>query len=553
MTPSPSIRLDRVYKVYRVGDTGVAALGGVTLEVGEGTFAAIVGPSGAGKSSILNLIGGVDAPTAGTVSVGGNDLGLLDDRERARFRRREVGFLWQGATKNLVPYLTAAQNVGLPMVLAGASVGSSARRADELLELLGLEDRKRFLPQMLSGGEQQRVAVAVALANSPSVLLADEPTAEIDSEGADRVLRALRDASGETGATVVMATHDLVAAGRADVTYRLIDGRLRTPTSQARVDAAGRLTLPDEAARLVGLSDVEVEIEADEVRIRRLDDAESAAGGGTTALAPDVDRRPGRSVSVLTPLPRPSAPPRSTPEEGTHGPLVSAEGLDRTYGGGTQVAALRDVSIRLLPGEVVAIMGPSGSGKSTLLGLLAGLDEPDAGRVLWEGRALREIPEADVGRLRATRFGIVFQSFGLFPSLSASENVVLPQLMAGLRPGTATGAAESWLTRLGLGGRLDHRVNELSAGQQQRVAIARALACEPAVVLADEPTAELDGQAAGVIFATLAQVARRGGGVLVATHDPRVLPWTDRVVLLRDGRVEAEGSPGEVADFLSTD
>jgi ABC-type lipoprotein export system ATPase subunit len=553
MTSSPSIRLDRVYKVYRVGDTGVAALGGVTLEVGEGTFAAIVGPSGAGKSTILNLIGGVDAPTAGTVSVGGNDLGLLDDRERARFRRREVGFLWQGATKNLVPYLTAAQNVGLPMVLAGASVGSSARRADELLELLGLEDRKRFLPQMLSGGEQQRVAVAVALANSPSVLLADEPTAEIDSEGADRVLRALRDASRETGATVVMATHDLVAAGRADVTYRLIDGRLRTPASQARVDAAGRLTLPDVATRLVGLSDVEVEIEADEVRIRRLDDVESAAGGGTAALAPDVDRRPGRSVSVLTPLPRPSAPPRSTPEEGAHGPLVSAEGLDRTYGGGTEVAALRDVSIRLLPGEVVAIMGPSGSGKSTLLGLLAGLDEPDAGRVLWEGRALREIPEADVGRLRATRFGIVFQSFGLFPSLSATENVVLPQLMAGMRPGTATGAAESWLTRLGLGGRLGHRVNELSAGQQQRVAIARALACEPAVMLADEPTAELDGQAAAVIFATLAKVARRGGGVLVATHDPRVLPWTDRVVLLRDGRVEAEGPPEEVVGFLSTD
>jgi len=217
------------------------------------------------------------------------------------------------------------------------------------------------------------------------------------------------------------------------------------------------------------------------------------------------------------------------------------------------VTALRDVAIRVLPGEVVAIMGPSGSGKSTLLGLLAGLDRPTAGRVRWEGRPLEEIHETEVGRLRATGFGIVFQNFGLFPSMSARENVVLPQLMAGVTPGAAAAAAESWLARLGLGGRQGHRVNELSAGQQQRVAIARALACDPLVVLADEPTAELDGQAAVVVFATLAQVALRGGGVLVATHDPRVLPWSDRVVLLRDGRIEAEGTPGDVAGSMRTD
>src|SRR5439155_17678237 len=135
----------------------------------------------------------------GTVSVGGSDLALLDDREMGTFRRREVGFVWQGATKNLVPYLTAAQNVQLPMVLAGAAVASGRRRADELLELLGLGQRATFLPRMLSGREHQRVAVALALANGPSVVLADEPTAEIDSEGADRVLRALRDACRETG------------------------------------------------------------------------------------------------------------------------------------------------------------------------------------------------------------------------------------------------------------------------------------------------------------------------------------------------------------------
>jgi putative ABC transport system ATP-binding protein len=198
-------------------------------------------------------------------------------------------------------------------------------------------------------------------------------------------------------------------------------------------------------------------------------------------------------------------------------------------------------------------MGPSGSGKSTLLGLLAGLDDPTAGSVTWQGRSLREIPGPEAGHLRATMFGVVFQNFGLIPSLSARENVVLPLLMAGTRPAPATESADRWLSRLGLAGRLDHRVNELSAGQQQRVAVARALAGEPRVVFADEPTAELDGQAAAVIFATLSEIARRGGGVLVATHDPRVLPWADRVVALRDGLVEAEGSPAEVERMLTTD
>jgi putative ABC transport system ATP-binding protein len=211
------------------------------------------------------------------------------------------------------------------------------------------------------------------------------------------------------------------------------------------------------------------------------------------------------------------------------------------------------VTVRLGPGEVVAIMGPSGSGKSTLLGLLAGLDDPTDGAVTWQGRPLREIPGQEVGRLRASLFGVVFQNFGLLPSLSARENVVLPLLMAGSRPRPATETADRWLSRLGLAGRLDHRVNELSAGQQQRVAVARALAGKPTVVLADEPTAELDGQAAGVIFATLSEVARRGGGVLVATHDPRVLSWADRVVALRDGLVEVEGSPSDVARSLTTD
>jgi ABC-type lipoprotein export system ATPase subunit len=184
---SAFIRLDHVYKVHRVGDVGVVALGGVSLEIARGEFAAIVGPSGAGKSTILNVIGGVDTATAGLVSVGGKDLSQLDATKLSAYRRMTVGFLWQGTTKNLIPYLTVAQNAELPLLLAGVRpVANRRRRTAYLLGLMGLAERANHLPATLSGGEQQRAGLVVALAHEPAVVLADEPTAEIDAEAQAR-------------------------------------------------------------------------------------------------------------------------------------------------------------------------------------------------------------------------------------------------------------------------------------------------------------------------------------------------------------------------------
>src|SRR5262249_44116864 len=169
---SAFIRLDRVYKVHPVGEAGVAALGGVSFEITKGEFAAIVGPSGAGKSTILNLIGGVDTPSAGLVSVGGKDLSQLDAARLSDYRRTMVGFLWQGTTKNLIPYLTVAQNAELPLLLAGVrSAANRRRRTAFLLELLGLAERVNHLPALLSGGEQQRAGLVVAPVREPAGLL----------------------------------------------------------------------------------------------------------------------------------------------------------------------------------------------------------------------------------------------------------------------------------------------------------------------------------------------------------------------------------------------
>jgi ABC-type lipoprotein export system ATPase subunit len=550
---SAFIRLDRVYKVHRVGDVGVAALGGVSFEVARGEFAAIVGPSGAGKSTILNLIGGVDTPTAGLVSVGGTDLSQLDAAELSDFRRRMVGFLWQGTTKNLIPYLTVVQNAELPLLLAGVrSVADRRRRTAYLLELIGLEERANHLPAMLSGGEQQRAGLVVALAQAPPIVLADEPTAEIDAEGADQVVEALRAACTELGSTVVMATHDLVAASRTDITFRLIDGRVRGPAGRASLDSSGRITLPDAAASLLGsaASELEVELEGDEVRIRRFQEAIDYDPGGPARRVRAVRSRAPVALAGQHAVTSDAASAAS----GAEAPLLSAEELHRTYGhGGTSTVALQDVSLQLASGELVVVIGPSGSGKSTLLGIVGGFEAPDSGRVMWHGQPLAELSPTELARRRAAEFGLVFQSLGLFPALTARENVYLPLLISRAGPDSAAAATEKWLRRVGLEDRAEHRLFELSLGQQQRVAVARALARDPDIVLADEPTAEMDHEAANNVIDALREVSLRGGGVILASHDPRVLLVADRVLVLRAGRMVAEGSPGKVARFLTTD
>jgi peptide/nickel transport system ATP-binding protein len=561
----PVVQCDRLYKIHRIGDTGVAALGGITLRVARGEFVAVVGPSGSGKSTLLSLVGALDVATAGVVSVEGRDLGQLSGEEKTTYRRDRVGFVWQGLGSNLVPYLTVEQNVLVPQVIARQRRQIRLRRTRTLLRMVRLQDRAHHFPPMLSGGEQQRAAIAVALANNPPILLADEPTAEIDVAAAEQVLQAFRLACQETGTSVIMATHDLLAAGRADRVLRLVDGRLRPPVLPGRSDHQGNLELPSDAVRLLADSELDVELDGVEVHIRRREpppDSREALAQLTSDFdrpmaAPLKDRR--------IPVRPPTKPPTRSPDEdeepapapaqvgGEGGPLLQAQGLVRIYAGAHAVTALDDVEVQMRPGEFLVVMGPSGSGKSTLLGLLAGLDRADAGGVLWRDRPIWEMTADERSAIRCSGLGIVLQSLGLLPSLSALENVQLSLLASGRAEREAREEAVTWLSRLGMADHMHHRLFELSAGQQQRVAVARALSIRPEVVLADEPTAELDAQASAVVLTALEDVVRTGGAVLVATHDPSVLSLATRALLLRDGRLEHEGPPEDMAQFVTTD
>ncbi len=222
--------------------------------------------------------------------------------------------------------------------------------------------------------------------------------------------------------------------------------------------------------------------------------------------------------------------------------LVQTRDLTKVYGtGNTAVTALDHVNLSVAPGEFVAVMGPSGCGKSTLLHLIGGLDRPTSGQVTIDETPLEKLSDDKLTELRRRKIGLVFQFFNLIPVLDATENAALPLTLDGVNPAQAKEKARAWLKRVGLENRLTNRPDQLSGGQQQRVAIARALAAEPVLVLADEPTGNLDTHAADEIADLLRQVSDEWGrAVVMVTHDPRIAAYADRIIFLKDGQVVDE-------------
>lgn len=222
--------------------------------------------------------------------------------------------------------------------------------------------------------------------------------------------------------------------------------------------------------------------------------------------------------------------------------IITTRNLTKIYGSGpTAVTALDHVSISIQPGEFVAVMGPSGCGKSTLLHLIGGLDHASDGSVSVDGHTLSELDDDSLTELRRRKMGFVFQFYNLIPVLTALENAALPITLDGAKSGEAQKKASEWLIRFGLGERLSHRPDQLSGGQQQRVAIARALVAEPQLILADEPTGNLDTKSSDEIAGLLRQVSKEfGRAVIMVTHDPRIAAYADRIIFLKDGKVAEE-------------
>jgi ABC-type lipoprotein export system ATPase subunit/bifunctional DNA-binding transcriptional regulator/antitoxin component of YhaV-PrlF toxin-antitoxin module len=230
MPDRPFIVCDNLVKIYKIAQLEVVALQGLDLIVSPGELLGIVGASGSGKSTLMNILGGLDRPSAGRVFVEGVNLLNLSDAELTKYRQKKVGFVWQQGARNLLPYLTAMENVEVPMTLAGVPFSEARKRAEILLQTVGLEDRKNHTMQQLSGGEQQRVAISVALANQPSLLLADEPTGELDSTTSLTIYQAFRDLNAQFGVTTLIVSHDATIARHVQRVVAIRDGKTASET-----------------------------------------------------------------------------------------------------------------------------------------------------------------------------------------------------------------------------------------------------------------------------------------------------------------------------------
>ena len=281
------ISCENLVKIYKAADVEVVALQGLNLQIEQGEMMAIIGNSGSGKSTLLNMLGGLDRPSAGRLHVAGKDMLKLTDQDLTRYKRETVGFIWQNKARNLIPYLTARENVEIPMLLHDRK--QKRARAIELLEAVGLGHRINNTLEQLSGGEQQRVAIAISLANKPKLLLADEPTGALDTRTSDQIMALLRKLNAELGLTIVIVTHDLDLAKQVKRVVSIRDGRTSsemirrldddgdagegdlnddadTHIEYAVMDRSGRIQVPEHYLEAVGAKD------ADKVLLRLEED-----------------------------------------------------------------------------------------------------------------------------------------------------------------------------------------------------------------------------------------------------------------------------------------
>jgi energy-coupling factor transport system ATP-binding protein len=495
---TPSVLVKDVFRVHSTPEGEAAALQGLSLEVQAEELLVVYGPSGSGKTSLLRLLAGLDRPSSGLVQVFGADVPRLSGRVLAGYRARTIGYLDQHYWRILSPELPVRDLVGLRLALGAASPRAWRRRADELLEHVGLRGRGDALPAELSGGEQQRVALCVAVAHRPRLLLADEPTGELDLRTAGPVYPLVREVARSIRCSAVVVTHDPRWSRVADRTVHIRDGRVseeRRGRSDALlvVDEQGWVRLPEELRARAGIADRAA---------ARLSDRDLVLRG--------------------------FAPPTQTAGTARHershegGSVVAAvKGVRKSYG---RSLVLDGVDAAFRRGTLHVVTGRSGSGKTTLLRLLLGLEDPDEGRVELDGADLGALERADRARLRRRCVGYVSQQALLVAQLTARENVELGLALHGRGRDHAAAALDA----VGLTRRADHRLARLSAGEVARVAIARAVAAEPALLVLDEPTARLDEANARLVAGLLAHLAHElGAAVVCSTHDPAVIEYAD--------------------------
>jgi len=526
----PIIQLRDLVKVYDTGAGGLTAIDGVNLEIDTGDFLGIIGKSGAGKTTLLNLIAGVCETTSGEVLFDGGghsepipalqrmpiSIHDMSENDLATWRGSNLGIVYQSF--ELIPQLNLLQNIMLPLDFLGAyQPGLSREHALALLEQVELAEHAYKLPAHTSGGQKQRVAIARALVNDPKLILADEPTGNLDTATSDTILRIFETLVGQ-GKTVVMVTHDRSLGPRFSRQVSLADGRLVVGNGRTQTQFD---TAPESANQASGAIPAELSASAHRV-------ASISSMSASTAIADQNE------------------PISSLPIE-TKDAAIELRNVVKTYvNAAGEFPALRGIDLSVDYGQFVSLVGKSGCGKSTLLNMLTGIDHPTSGEVIVGGQNVLHMSESERALWRGRNVGIVFQFFQLLPTLTLLENTMLPMDYCDVHPiGERPDRAMDLLSMVGLADQAHELPASVSAGQQQSAAIARALATNPSIIVADEPTGNLDSHSADAILQLFARLARDGKTILLVTHDPSFAEATDRTVTLSDGAV--------ISDITSAD
>ncbi len=483
------IQMQDVVKTYDTGDVPFVALNNVSIDIKQGEFLGITGKSGAGKSTLLNMICGVSELTSGNILfhwVGDKlpspsiPIHSLNEDKLAMWRGENIGIIYQSF--ELMPTLSLVENVMLPPDFLGAYQPLvSKKRALELLELVEIADHAYKIPAHISGGQKQRVAIARALVNDPNLIIADEPTGNLDSVTAETIFQIFEKLVAQ-GKTIVMVTHDESFAARFTRHLRITDGVVSSPT-----EAETGSTVKKEATT-VHLSSQKKEMSAVQYH---------------------------------------------------ETPAIVLRNVEKVYENAAgKFVALKKINLQLNYGQFISIVGKSGCGKSTLLNMITGIDHPTAGEVLIANEHIYKMSESKRALWRGKNMGVVFQFFQLLPTLTLLENTMLPMDYCNMYPFyERPDRAMELLKMVGLEDQAHKLPTAVSSGQQQSAAIARALATDPSIILADEPTGNLDSRSADNVLNLFESLARNGKTILIVTHDPSITQRTDQTIILSDGEI----------------
>jgi ABC-type lipoprotein export system ATPase subunit len=514
---NPIIQVNNLTKVYIAGDEPFVALKDIELDIEAGEFLGIMGKSGAGKTTLLNMISGVSQPTSGEIHYFGNHNGntqsggipipvhALDEDELAEWRGKNLGIVYQSF--ELMPSLNLIENVMLPPDFSGTYHPiTSKEKALELLDLVDIVEHAYKIPAHISGGQKQRVAIARALVNDPPLIVADEPTGNLDTVTAETILQIFEKLVDQ-GKTIIMVTHDESLASRFSRRLQIFDGKLGTPFKNGMSSASNRKPDTERATEFTN---------------------QIITQSATDVSPPPVKLVPGKVEGGDT--------SNGSPE---NHPAILLKDVAKVYENAAgRFTALKSIDLQLNYGQFISVVGKSGSGKSTLLNMITGIDHPTSGDVIIGNQRIYEMSESERALWRGRNMGVVFQFFQLLPTLSLLENTMLPMDYCDVYPfSERPDRAMELLKLVGLEEQAHQLPASVSSGQQQSAAIARSLATDPAIILADEPTGNLDSRSAGVILNLFKNLADQGKTIIIVTHDPAITKRTDQTVILSDGEI----------------